>query len=290
MKFLYAGTLKKDSFYLKEKIKILNIVLLFSIFYFCSRAIIEYVFNHPFFLINVFPFFYYLLIAVFLFVVLWTRIKLNVIFTSSIIFVNIIIIYFQISYHPLLNFFSYYILSILIIVFFFDFKKEKKLLIFLICFTTIVYIISFFNADFDHLQVNFGYFISSFSVSFVYISGILYGIYQKIKLKQLMLLKQNDTKVHLSEVLALAKTDDPGFLSLFGELHPQFIENLNDKHQNLSLNEQKFCAMLYLKFTTKEIANFTNISIRSVQTKKYNLRKKLSLKDADLYTFLSELG
>ncbi|KAA2224932.1 helix-turn-helix transcriptional regulator [Chryseobacterium sediminis] len=47
---------------------------------------------------------------------------------------------------------------------------------------------------------------------------------------------------------------------------------------------------MYLNFSTKEIAEYTFISVRMVQTKKYNIRKKLNIPgDMDIDVWFSKL-
>ena len=46
---------------------------------------------------------------------------------------------------------------------------------------------------------------------------------------------------------------------------------------NLSVDEARLCSLIKLNFSTKEIANNLNLSVRGVETKRYRLRKKLRL-------------
>ncbi|MFC3157400.1 helix-turn-helix transcriptional regulator [Chryseobacterium arachidis] len=49
----------------------------------------------------------------------------------------------------------------------------------------------------------------------------------------------------------------------------------------------EFCALLKLKLTTKEIAKYTFIETRTVQNKKYRLRKKLEIpQSVDIYNWI----
>jgi tetratricopeptide (TPR) repeat protein/DNA-binding CsgD family transcriptional regulator len=76
----------------------------------------------------------------------------------------------------------------------------------------------------------------------------------------------------------------------FQEVHRDFYEKLINKFPDLTLNEQKLCAFLYLKMSTKEIASVTYQSIDSLRTARYRLRKKLGLnRDENLVNFLSRL-
>lgn len=92
-----------------------------------------------------------------------------------------------------------------------------------------------------------------------------------------------------NEVILLAKQNSPEFLTRFNDYNPHFTEKLL-KISNLKSSEIRFCAYLYLNFSTKDIAEYTHTSVRTVQTKKYNLRKKLSIpSDVDIYLWFSDL-
>jgi DNA-binding CsgD family transcriptional regulator len=43
------------------------------------------------------------------------------------------------------------------------------------------------------------------------------------------------------------------------------------------MSDLEYCALIKLDFNTKEIAQSKDISIRTVESKKYRLRKKLNL-------------
>ncbi|WP_318845393.1 helix-turn-helix transcriptional regulator [Chryseobacterium sp. JV558] len=91
------------------------------------------------------------------------------------------------------------------------------------------------------------------------------------------------------EVIELAKENNPEFLTRFNEYYPRFSEELL-KVFPLKISEIRFCAYIYLNFSTKEIADYTFTSVRTVQTKKYNLRKKLNIpSDMDIYIWFSKL-
>lgn len=91
------------------------------------------------------------------------------------------------------------------------------------------------------------------------------------------------------EVIQLAKENSSEFLTRFNEYYPHFSEELL-KVFPLKISEIRFCAYIYLNFSTKEIAEYTFTSVRTVQTKKYNLRKKLNIPgDMDIYVWFSKL-
>ena len=97
-----------------------------------------------------------------------------------------------------------------------------------------------------------------------------------VKEKQL---ENLETKVSdlLHEVINLAKENSEKFYPRFLDLYPDFEKRLLGISPKLTKSELEFCALLKLNFSSKEIANFTFISVRTVQNKKYRLRSKLNI-------------
>jgi len=92
------------------------------------------------------------------------------------------------------------------------------------------------------------------------------------------------------EVANLAKASDPFFLVRFKEVYPEFYNNLMSRYPNLSDHDIKFCAYIRLDLSTKEIVDFENISKRTVEAKKYRLKKKLELStETDLKKWILNL-
>ena len=96
--------------------------------------------------------------------------------------------------------------------------------------------------------------------------------------------KEEKTKVleqkineSFNELIELAKNNDTTFLKRFQEIYPEPSQRLLQKHPNLSNSELILSAMIFLNFTSKEIATYTFVEHRSVQTKKSRLRKKINL-------------
>jgi len=70
------------------------------------------------------------------------------------------------------------------------------------------------------------------------------------------------------------------YLQLFTLKNPTFIPELKNRFPNLSRNEIKIFTLVKLGLTTREMAGILMISISSVNTARYRLRKKLNL-DSD---------
>ncbi|NBL66049.1 hypothetical protein GV828_12660 [Flavobacterium sp. NST-5] len=109
---------------------------------------------------------------------------------------------------------------------------------------------------------------------------------QKKELDTLSKVKEKDLK----KLYSLAKIDSPLFLGRGKELYPDFFTMLNQIQPGLTLPEQKFSFYLKLGFTTQQIAEINQVSIKAIQSRKSRLRKRLSL-DAtvDLYQYLQNI-
>lgn len=60
---------------------------------------------------------------------------------------------------------------------------------------------------------------------------------------------------------------------------------------NLRSTELEFCAMAFLNFSTKNIAEYTYVTIRAVQVRKNRLRKKFDIpSDAGFNNWMRELA
>ncbi|WP_117616586.1 tetratricopeptide repeat protein [Chryseobacterium sp. JM1] len=91
------------------------------------------------------------------------------------------------------------------------------------------------------------------------------------------------------QVIVLAKENNPEFLTRFNDYCPGFSGKLVEAAQ-LKSSEIRFCAYVYLNFSTKDIAAYTYTSVRTVQTKKYRIRKKLNIpNDTEIYLWFRDL-
>ena len=76
----------------------------------------------------------------------------------------------------------------------------------------------------------------------------------------------------------LNTTDDwKLFEEAFENADKGFIKKLKSEHSNLTSNDLRLCTYLRLNLSSKEIAPLFNISLRSVEVKRYRLRKKMNL-------------
>jgi DNA-binding CsgD family transcriptional regulator len=97
-------------------------------------------------------------------------------------------------------------------------------------------------------------------------------------------------QVSLEEVIEEAQKSSPVFFEKFQSLYPDFQHRLLDINSSLTPGELILLAYVYLNFSSKEIADYTFRSFRTVQTRKYTLRKKLGLQtNEDLYIWLKSV-
>ena len=89
----------------------------------------------------------------------------------------------------------------------------------------------------------------------------------------------------------LNNTDDwKLFKEAFNNADKDFIKKVKSIHSNLTPNDLRLCAYLRLNLSSKEIAPLLNISARSVEVKRYRLRKKMNLeREANLTNYILEI-
>ena len=136
-------------------------------------------------------------------------------------------------------------------------------------------------------------------------NGLLIGIfrYKRLKKRKRKLIHEKEIQIEqkeeenlelkqklifsLEEVKEMAITNNPLFLTKFLETYPVFQKNLIQINPNLQNSEVTLLAYIYLDFSTKEIADFTFKSSRTIQNRKHHLRKKLGISSTeDLYVWI----
>lgn len=115
---------------------------------------------------------------------------------------------------------------------------------------------------------------------------------QLLKLKPQMKIQNQEV---IDGVINTLKNNTEGdnwkeFELRFEEIHSGFMKKLNERFPDLTQNEKRLCAYLRLNMTTKEIASLLYLSIHSVDSARYRLRKKLNLtnSDIDISAFLEQ--
>lgn len=111
--------------------------------------------------------------------------------------------------------------------------------------------------------------------------------------ERFMLFKQENNKSsenNLSRLIDLAKNDETEFINYHSSLYSDFNNKLLKLAPDLTLTELSTCAYVCLKFSSKEIAQYTRNSIGAIETRKYRIRKKLNINnEKELHTFLATL-
>jgi DNA-binding CsgD family transcriptional regulator len=98
-----------------------------------------------------------------------------------------------------------------------------------------------------------------------------------VRLKRL-LNKDVFSEETLKDLVDSIQLNDTVFLEKFEVFFPGFFDKVQKISENpLTGSDLKMCAMLKLGFTAKQIAIYTNSSIKSVEGKIYRLRKKLNI-------------
>lgn len=76
----------------------------------------------------------------------------------------------------------------------------------------------------------------------------------------------------------------------FNAAYPGYLEYLTRTYTDLTTSDLKLCTFLRMNLNTKEIAEIMGLSIRSVESRRYRLRKKINLsKNEDLVSNLISL-
>ena len=80
------------------------------------------------------------------------------------------------------------------------------------------------------------------------------------------------------------------FEEAFNNADKDFLKKIKSVHPVLTSNDLRLCAYLRLNLSSKEIAPLLNISSRSVEVKRYRLRKKMDLKhESSLTDYILEI-
>jgi len=135
-------------------------------------------------------------------------------------------------------------------------------------------------------------------IGIVLVIGSIVLILIRIRRKdEILEIKEQESKVlnqrlnfAFEEIIQLAKNNDSEFYIRFEEVYPTFFPKLLSIVSDLQRSELKFCALLFLNFSTKDIAAYTFVQPQSVQTRKNRLRKRLNIpSDQNIYTWMKNI-
>lgn len=121
------------------------------------------------------------------------------------------------------------------------------------------------------------------------LGGFLFFAFKQKKRKQ-QTKPQSLTPENYNTLLELLANNDQTFLLMFKKVFPLFSQKLLEKAPDLSSQEIEILAMTKLGLSNKEIANYKFIQPKTVQNKRYLIRKKLNLSsDTDLNKWVQNL-
>lgn len=76
----------------------------------------------------------------------------------------------------------------------------------------------------------------------------------------------------------------------FRQLHGEFIQILAERCPQLTPTELKICSLMKISLSSKEISKLLYTSVRTIESHRYNIKKKLNLPaDVSLTSMLSAL-
>lgn len=120
-------------------------------------------------------------------------------------------------------------------------------------------------------------------------SSLLNNVRETLETSKSLNTLQNSVKQILSQD-SFAEKEWEHFNSRFTSLHPKFIENLRKGYPELTTNDIRLCMLIKTELDTNEIASTLNITIPSVNSARYRIRKKLSIpKEITLENFIYRL-
>lgn len=144
---------------------------------------------------------------------------------------------------------------------------------------------SIYNIE-ENIRINF-FLILLIILSF---SGLV--IFMNIrKQKRQKNISESNINEALKEIKELGKKNSPTFYLRFTEVYTNFDQLLSTKYPQLSIFEKSFLAMISLNFSNKEISDIESVSLKTIEIRKYRIRKKCSLESGkDLKKWLEELS
>ena len=99
----------------------------------------------------------------------------------------------------------------------------------------------------------------------------------------------SDLTKQLDQIIG-SRNSFESFNNQFTKAFPDFFKNLISLHPNLSSTDLQLCAYIKLNQSNQDIASIKNLSLRTVESQRYRLRKKLKIeKTIDLFNYLTKL-
>lgn len=148
------------------------------------------------------------------------------------------------------------------------------------------------NSNLEHKKIE----LAMLSTNIVKENELISSISEDLKNYVSLLKSENEQKLFVPLMNKLKielkdKNKDESYSDQFNAAYPGYLESLIRSCPQLSASELKVCTFLRLNLNSKEIAEIMQISVRSVESRRYRLRKKLKLnKETDLVNYLIALS
>ncbi len=208
-------------------------------------------------------------------------------------------VFFNLTYGVEVGFYLYYFFNLLSIPYLVSFKTEQKTFNTFIVFSLLFYGLSFYSADFNNFgiqQIDLTDSIKSdifktniilnFALCFYFIMTLIntqsqmdyIDLKRRSKRKVIDKLLEKNKQIKESdlwELKHLISERNLFFMSKFDKTFPDFIEKLGILNQS----DKEICALTRLSMDTKDIARFYNCSIKSIENRKYRIRKKMNVEN-----------
>ena len=119
----------------------------------------------------------------------------------------------------------------------------------------------------------------------------------QVKIAKLSLLADDKTKDELNRLHQEIKLSSSiekeweEFEKYFRQFHPDFFNTLKERHPDLTVRNQKICALVALGYENKDLCLILNVSSEGIRSAKKRLSKKMNLKNArELHGYLQSIN
>ncbi len=136
--------------------------------------------------------------------------------------------------------------------------------------------------------------LASYTINFIQKRNLFESVEENLKDVESSIEKESVSKIR--KIRRLIRQEDnidrdwEEFKLHFESVHKNFFPILQSKHPEVRGGDLKLCALINLNMNIKEMSSILGISVNSVKTARYRLRKKLNLGQGDsLHSYISNL-
>ena len=129
--------------------------------------------------------------------------------------------------------------------------------------------------------------LSSYALSYTKDNEFLANLSEELKNLLLEINpRDKEHREHIRSIITKLKqhcsTDNwQEFRYYFEQVHPSFYERLDEISPSMTQRQKRLCAMLYIGLSTKEISSITFREVRSIESARNRLRKKLEIPEEE---------